>query len=499
MAMEQNPGFLAALGMNLDRGTLLEEQRKRQYAEQLALTNQVEYETPYERQAAQAGAILGANLFGDKNLPPEQEAMLRAQDEAGRRMEEWLAKNKDVPVDQREEAHLGFVAEEAYRNGLHEIGTRASTALEERRKIRLIQGYELEAAGLKPAGARLDNESKQALIDDRTGVAGFRTLYKHGETDPNKGRYLYIDRASGNALDRPGGQVVLKAGEYSDQTPDRPDAFGRYRSGGGSGGGSGFKATPTEFKDVREAHAGLFRRSTNLEEMRDVLEESIDTTGTLSATGNAGKVTAYVSRWANDLNNILQASGFAGEFTAIDENGDEYSIDSSAGRQQLAKQYRSTISSFLPPEFRKSAGQAARWSSLVTEMLYLEARAMEPGSKQFSDADIQHMAKLVASNVNNPETLSKIILSSYNRAFDDLDSRMLMYPEGVRTSIVTPEYRQMLQQKREQVTARWGQPLVETNRVKLEPGDPRGKAPRKGPQKTDQQIIDEALGLPARK
>jgi hypothetical protein len=390
-------------------------------------------------------------------LTQDQETKVRAAEAANKRMEEWMKSNAEAPTADREEAYLGFVADEAFRNGLSDIGTSASAQLDDRRKTRRLQDVELEAAGLKVPQMKANLDQTKASTDQARGVGGFRDVYSFGETNPNKGRYAYIDPATGDALTAPGGEVLHKAGQYTDKPPQRPDLFGR------GGRAAGFAATPTELGGVREAHAALYRRGATLNEMRDVLEESIDNTGTLAATGNAGKLTAWVGRWANDFNNILAASGFSGQFTAVDKDGNEYSIDSPSGRAKLRLQYQDIMTKYLPPEFRKNAELSSRWTSLMTEMMYLEARSMEPGSKQFSDADIQHMAAMIGANINNPETLSKIILSSYERAYNDLEFRMQMYPEAVRGTIVNPEVRTGLGEQYRTTKERWSRPLIETN------------------------------------
>jgi hypothetical protein len=252
----------------------------------------------------------------------------------------------------------------------------------------------------------------------------------------------------------PGGEVIAKSGDYTDHTPTRPDSFGR------GGSGAGFGATNTEMGKVRDAYSALYRRGNTLDEMRNVLEESIATTGTLAATGNAGKLIAWSSRLANDIYNTMAAAGFAGEFTATDSKGEKYSLDSAGGRQKLAEQYRGTIMKFLPKEFTATAKQAERWVSLVTELMYIEARSAEAGAKQFSDKDIEAMAQIVGANLNDPEALSQVILSSYNRASADLEYSLMRFPPQVRDLIVHPEARQYLEEQKKQVLDRWSKPLV---------------------------------------
>jgi hypothetical protein len=210
---------------------------------------------------------------------------------------------------------------------------------------------------------------------------------------------------------------------------------------------------------VRDAASALYRRGNTLDQMRDILEESIDTTGTLAATGNAGKLVAWTGRLGNDIYNAMAAAGMAGAFTAVGADGKAYSIDTTAGRQKLAQQYQKTILSFLPEEFHKTGVQAEKWASLITELLYLEARTAEAGAKQFSDNDIQLMASVIGANVNDPKALGDIILSSYQRASDDLEFAMMRYPPEVRAEIINQEAWDELATQKEAVLGRWREPL----------------------------------------
>jgi len=199
---------------------------------------------------------------------------------------------------------------------------------------------------------------------------------------------------------------------------------------------------------------------------------------------------AWTSRLANDIYNTMAAAGMAGDFTAMDAKGNEYSIDTSSGRQQLASQYRSTIKKFLPPEFVKTGQQADRWASLVTELMYLEARSAEAGAKQFSDKDIEAMASIIGANVNDPQALSDIILSSYDRASADLEYSMMRYPPAVRDQIVDPEARNALEQQRTEVRAKWEKPLVAGDAFHA------GPAPKKKGE-TEEEFLNRVLGSAA--
>jgi hypothetical protein len=70
------------------------------------------------------------------------------------------------------------------------------------------------------------------------------------------------------------------------------------------------------------------------------------------------------------------------------------------------------------------------------------------------------MSAIVGANINSPQALSKIVMSSYDRAYSDLEYRMQMYPEQVRSGIITDESRTKLAEQRERVRARWAEPLV---------------------------------------
>lgn len=486
MAQPPRMGFLAELGLNVDREAIAKAQKQQQMADALGLAESVGYKTAHEQTAGNIGALLGARLSKPDGLTPDQERRAKAAEAANKRMEEWVRANAASAPADREEKYMEFVADEAFRNGLPEVGTQASTALDERRKVRRLQEVELELAGLKVPAAKLDMDATRANIDQSRDTGRYKTIWRYGENNPNAGRRAYMDPATGDALAGPGGPVIAKAGEYTDKAPERPDAWGR------GGRGAGFGATNTEMGKVRDAYAALYRRGNTLDEMRTVLEESIDTTGTLAATGNAGKLVAWTSRLGNDIYNMMSAAGMAGEFTALGADGKEYSLDTSSGRQKLAAQYKSTILQFLPEQFHKTGQQADKWASLVTELMYLEARSAEAGAKQFSDKDIEAMAAIIGANVNDPKALRDILLSSYNRAAADLEYSMLRYPPQVRNLIVDPEAQMRLDEQRAEVLARWEQPLGGTDA--FTPDKPKGK---ETPEETAARLGIKLKGNPA--
>ena len=274
-------------------------------------------------------------------------------------------------------------------------------------------------------------------------------IYEYGETDPNKGRYVWIDE-EGNANLADG--TVLKPGEYTRRPPNDPRVLAAR------GGGVGTVANRSELAAMRQVAGGLHRRANVLKEIRTVINDSIDASGTIAATGNVGRLTSWVGRLANDIYNGLAVLG-AGEFTALDEKGKSYSLDSSAGRDKFRRQYAESINQYLPESFKGTSEAAERFQSLVTEMLYLEARSSEPGAKQFSDADIQRMARIVGEGVNNPEALRKIVLGSYERSMDNFEYMMLQFPPEERMRVMTPEAYRVLQDQRQEVSDLFGQPF----------------------------------------
>ena len=449
MALQQNPGFLSALGLNIDPEAIRKQQLQDRQALALNMAQSNNYRTSYEQQASNIGALLGARLAKGEGLTEDQKTKLAAQETAKVRMADWLKENQDASSAEKHEAFMKITSESAFAHGLSEIGAEAGAQYEDALKSRRAKELELAKLEYAPDQAAANLEQTKASTDLARGTGKLVPVWAHGASDPNSSTMAYIDPETHEAVNVKTGERV-PPGEYTTNEPTRPDAFGR----GGSRAGFG---TLAEYGKVRDMFSGLYRRSQSMAGLKKILDESVDNSGTIAATGVAGRLAAGVSRWSNDLYNImgLVAGGSAGEFTAVGKDGKAYSIDSTVGRRRFADQYADKIDSFLPPELIKAGELSDRWRSLVVELLYIEARSSEEGARQFSDADVERMAEQVGANVNNPEALRKILMSSYDRAYDRAFYTLSMYDPSVRGEIVNMDAIEALQKQREELYSQW--------------------------------------------
>lgn len=454
MATPQRQGFLADLGMNINPEEIMRAQREQQRAQALGMAANMGYRTSYEQTAGNVGALLGARLAKPEGLTADQMAKVAAQDASNTRMKKWLSENKEAPAAQQEEQYMRFVSEAAFENGLPDVGAQAAGMYEQLNKAREKQDLELtklrnsaDASQYEPESARLGVEGQKQQLLASQGKGKLVPIWGFGDTDPNKSRMGFINE-DGSVTLADGQQ--LQQGQYTTKSPEVPNVWGR----GGRGAGG---ATPTEMGQVRQRVAALHARSRTIKDLKSILDESVDKTGTMAATGKAGQLASFVSRWSNDLYNLVAVSGGGGAFTAIGRDGKEYSLDTASGRKQLSKQYASVIDEYLPPEFTATAELADRYRSLVTELMYVEARSNESGAKQFSDADIQRNAAIIGANVNNPEALRQILLSSYERAYDRNEFELSMYDPALIRANVSPESLEKIAQDRDEIRELFGQ------------------------------------------
>lgn len=453
MATPPRQGFLADLGMDINPEEIMRAQRQQQQAQALGMASQMGYQTGYEQNAANIGALLGARLAKPDGLTADQMAKVAAAKDADTRMKTWMSENKDAPATQRDETYLKFVSEAAFANGLPDIGAQAAGQYDALNKARQKQAFELtklenEAAASKyaPEEAKLGVDATKQQILASQGKGKLAPIWEYGSTDPNKSRMGYINE-DGSVTLADGQQIPM--GQYTTKSPEVPNVWGR----GGRGAGG---ATPTEMGQVRQRVAALHARSRTIKDLKGILDESVDRTGTMAATGKAGQLASFVSRWSNDLYNLVAVSGGGGAFTAVGRDGKEYSLDTASGRKSLANQYASVIDQYLPPEFTATAELADRYRSLVTELMYVEARSNESGAKQFSDADIQRNAAIIGANVNNPEALRQMLLASYERAYDRNEFELSMYDPDLIRANVSPDSLEKIASDRDEIRELFG-------------------------------------------
>lgn len=450
MALKQNPGFMAALGMDVDPQAIAQEQRQKAMTNSLQLVDKIGYQFAAERAAAQTGAMLGAAISSrNARLTDEQKNMVNAQKSVEARMRNWREANGSAtPKDQQLE-YMRIVSEEAYKHGLTDIAAQAGGAYQDAMMARQEQELELRklkneavASDLEPDIAKERLEGARASRQAALGVGRLTPIYKYGETNPNNGQMAYIDPTTFEAVTvGPQGEVRIPSGEYTTDRPTRPDAYGR---GGRAAGEVG--ATNTELGTIRNMGSGLYRRGRVMTDLGNLLTKSISKDGSTIVMGKGGQFVSTVNRWATDLYNIIGVGG--GAFTAVGKDGKEYSIDTDAGRNRLANEYKDVIDSFLPANVKDVAGRADEYRSLVVQLMYLEARAQESGAKQFSDADIERNAQIIGANVTDPQTLRNILLSSYDRAYGEFRHRINQFDPIYHNQIYSKAAMEEIEQQR---------------------------------------------------
>jgi hypothetical protein len=456
MANGNTPGILGQYGLNLDEEAILKAQRQEQQAQALGFASSLGLGSSSERGAANIGALLGARISKPEGLTSDQQRRVAAAKAAEERTNEWRKQNASADVNEQQTMYKRYLGEEAFRAGLPDVGAQIMSDLDTESRARRLQdmqfeklGYDVEEARYGPDRARaaLASTEQQTLASMKFNQAD--TVFEFGEQDPNKGVSAFIDEQGNAIMYNPDGSVreVKPIGTYTRLRPDRPTA-GR--------GGAGY-GTPTEYKEVRASALAVLAKGEVMGEMKGLLQESYDKNGNLALMGRGGRIVGAAGRISNDIYNVMSHLPGAGGFTAVDKNGDEYSIDTASGRKKFERQNAAKaddyLSKYLPVGTTPS--QVERYRALMTELMYIEARSQESGARQFSDADIERAAAMVGDAVNNPGALQQILGSSYMRAFTKLENLIEMYDPKVHGEIITRDTADKLYTQKRSIQETW--------------------------------------------
>lgn len=469
MALKQNPGFMAALGMDVDPEQIRIEALKDAQQKSLGMIDQIGYKFASERAAATTGALLGSALMNRKpRLTPEQQALYEGQEAVKQKMESWRKANPEATTAEVQDKYLETIANEAMSRGLTDIGFQSMSALEQQRKAREKQ--DLELAKLRRderMGGALEKSTIAAELL-KNGKEGMVTVYPVGSNNPNSSRTGWMDE-NGNVTFGDG--EVLPAGSWTDQRPMAPSQM-RTK---GSGGSSDLDVNRSEAGELRKEVTNAVNTFDTYIEIDNLLTEAA-AEGITGVIGDVGRAQGWANRWITFGEEAWKQLTPGGELGSIEVIGEAstpwgkpkvYDQSSRKDRWRFAQDNKDKIlaeieaTPGLDPELRKKlrAGgtYADRFLALATDLTYGQARANEGGGGQrLSDQDYIKAVAQTGANINNPEELRKVLRQNATQMWLKIDNRLSMYDEDKVRAMISDRGMERLLSRWADVSTRLG-------------------------------------------
>jgi len=395
-------------------------------------------EQDYQREANLARSFEAAKLFGPAAffgqgavgaaapapIPFEVQARMTAQQQAQKRFSELdptAMENLDSGAKSR--IYRRFLAEEAFRSGLPDVGSQLFSQVSEEHEASLKRSADLEKIGVESNKAAIEAEAKQFdLTRGRLeAVRGkMATIWRANSTNPNSGVNAFIDD-NGNAL--VDGKVFAPAGTFSTVQPRTPRA-------NGSGGGYG-KArdhyTPTEQRGLRGSQRDVLAQMRAATRIHEIMQTAFKQGGSIDILGKAGGASAVVTKIIDEVSAmgraIKKAGGdFTNTVTVDDGSGNVlYKLDGSQRSAETLADSMSDVEFNIPKSIRNDETQTRRYKAAMINLAYAIARAEEPGNPRLSDDDFKRNLAQISESTTSPETLRQVILDRINTSVADFD------------------------------------------------------------------------------
>lgn len=431
----ENMGLLSQYGLDLNREDLQMQDLRRRQSIGLQLADGLGLRGTAERGGAQTGALLAAALQ-NRNYSPtdDQNNRIAAARDTQKAMEGWLAQNPEATASDRAMKYQEFLAENAFRYGLPDVGTSVLTQLDEKRRLRQKQDLEFENLGIENRISKATEKDRieQSRLNLQKGKL-VPEAYVVGSSNPNS-TVSGILQDDYSLLTGDGRRIP--AGSWHTSRPMAPSQMG------GGGSGSRWTLTPTEAGFLRNSLQAVDNQLRKTIEIDDLFLEFGKNPGQF--IGDVGKVTGFADRmvrFAENFADAIDPTGNGGDIRITDDGTNEgktkYDLSSPAGRARYAREEAGYIRSVLPANLARNAEMANRYQSLIVEFAYATARAQEPGAKALTDADFKRALAAIGGNLNNPTALRKIMFSRAMQSNAELDFRFSMYSDEVLGQVFT--------------------------------------------------------------
>jgi len=417
------------------------------------------YRDPAITGTANAGALLGANLsMRGYEKPAKEKAKMATAQGAKARFDEWNKANPSTPNAEKAMKFQEFVAQEAFKNGLPEIGSPILTQLDEQVAARKKREMELEDAGIsldvsrkyaaRQAKATVEQGEAKALDSRRAEI------FPRGTSNPNTSLGLAYINDDGSAVI---GDKTFPAGSYTTTRPDAP-------SSGGGGGGSGGVGV-YEQRTVRDLHSSAMKVMRGMGNIFDTIEEA-GKGGQVDIMGRGGDImkssTSLVDNMSTIYRVVAEATGGdptqVGQFTREDGEVEDFA----QSKMRYLKKESAVLESALEKGgLHKKAAQQQRLQSQFFDLAYAHALANSGGGR-VSDSDFKNSLLVVGERITQPDSLRQLYSQQLTGLVDDYNIALSRYPMDVQDAILTKKAREDFQQRSYDLKERFNKPFGKT-------------------------------------
>lgn len=195
-----------------------------------------------------------------------------------------------------------------------------------------------------------------------------------------------------------------------DPDATRADRISAFRTSLGSG-------TADEERQQFLSHLAFAKgMQTAIQPLQDLAAKNEDPGVAIGTTGG-------LVRFAGNLFSTMKSASSA--FNVVvgrDTNGDGVD-DQFFSPNQLADEYGEFIS--IPESLQDNAKQAAQYRAAVMQLVYTNARVLEPGARQLSDQDIRNSMTSLGVDSADPRTLVAVLMNNFRNASERVKNSVL--------------------------------------------------------------------------
>lgn len=462
MAKATDSGFGLLSEFGLDLGTeddVRSKLRQKRIQDAMSLTNEptsgglyTNYDPVGVNQSfAKLGATMAEGVAkrfgGEPPIPPEIQSRLETVKATKNAFEEWAKANPDTSAQERMEKYQELIAENAFNNGLPEIGINALRELQDRRAMAEKRAKELEKLGYETEYDKATVKARIYKTKVESGQAGVIEFYEYGSRDPNAAMVGEYNPEDGSVatVDKDGKPKIYRMGEWKLTRPDwAPRVAGG--GGGGGGGGRGVGVSANEARYVRDQFAATIGLNRDYLEVFKLLDDAeANKVGPIQ--GQYGKLLTFTNKWlgfADQLATIASPTGKPRDVFVNSSKTDmlgrtkpvSYNLGTNEGREAWIHDNVDFMRG-LVPDIAIKAGYANRYISMMTTLAYSKAMVSEGGStRSLSDLDFKANLEAIGMGLNSPATLKELLLADADRVTTRLSDKMKVFDPAAAENLI---------------------------------------------------------------
>lgn len=163
------------------------------------------------------------------------------------------------------------------------------------------------------------------------------------------------------------------------------------------------------FSEAQDVNAGARVVGRALSAMGDAVDPQ-------QIVGTPGGILSFFDNlWNTGVGSYKNLSGIV--YAETDNDGNPLPGSSTKTLSEVAEEYAHRIK--IPAEFQQNVEAQNRYRAAVMQMVYLNARLLEPGARQLSDADIKNSMDSLGVKSDNPMAIVQTLIESYSSRADE--------------------------------------------------------------------------------